>query len=312
MNRDVALSRACGPLSICSVPASLASTARSECMLRKIERWTMRICVCLVCLAVQVKAQSDLPSYTVHRADTQNTIDGVLDEASWRDARPVRPFIFPWHESGEQEPTEARLLWDDRFLYVSFVASDQHISATLRNRDAAVSRDDAVEVFVAPDTANVDDYFNFEFNALGTILDRSPRDGRSSSWNAPGVEVAITIEGTLNDDSDTDDRWTTEIAIPFASFEEYAPRLPPAAGDEWRLNLYRIGGKTNPQFSVWSDTQTEKPQYHVPSRFGLVRFSESRPPSTAVGAVSLGTLKVGRRVRVQRSPQALVQPSHAG
>ena len=52
-----------------------------------------------------------------------------------------------------------------------------------------------------------------------------------------------------------------------------AGALPPAPGDIWRLNLYRIGGAVNPQFSVWSDTRTEKAQYHVPERFGVVHFA---------------------------------------
>ena len=52
-----------------------------------------------------------------------------------------------------------------------------------------------------------------------------------------------------------------------------AGALPPAPGDIWRLNLYRIGGAVNPQFSVWSDTRTEKAQYHVPERFGVAHFT---------------------------------------
>jgi hypothetical protein len=66
------------------------------------------------------------------------------------------------------------MLWDEKNLYVSFVPRDKHVSSILTERDDPVSRDDAVEVFVAPDTADVRQYFNFEFNALGTILDRSP------------------------------------------------------------------------------------------------------------------------------------------
>lgn len=234
----------------------------------------------------------DLPSHLIDRATQRITIDGILDETDWQRAAPVNRFLFPWWEAGEQETTQARLLWDDEALYVSFVAQDRHIWATYTNRDDPVSRDDAVEVFIAPDPSQVFNYYNFEFNAIGTILDRSPLDGRSSNWNADGVAVAVTIDGTLNDDDDTDIGWTTEIAIPFSSFEGYAVNLPPVPGDEWRLNLYRIGGRTNPQFSVWSATLTDRPQYHVPSRFGLVRFSEAGPSPTGIDRTSLGTLKL--------------------
>lgn len=239
-------------------------------------------------------AATDLPEYTIHRAADAIAIDGVLDESSWSAAATVGDFLFPWYSDGDKEPTEARLLWDDQNLYVSFVALDKHISAVLTKRDDPVSRDDAVEIFIAPDSADVRQYFNFEFNALGTILDRSPHDNRSNSWNGD-VSVAIRIDGTLNEQADEDSVWVTELAIPFSTFAGFAPAVPPAPGDTWRLNLYRIGGAVNPQFSVWSDTRTERPQYHVPERFGIVHFSAvevTADDATSVEDTSLGTLEL--------------------
>lgn len=218
----------------------------------------------------------DLPECTILRAAGPIAVDGRLDEPSWQAAPVIDAFAFPWWEGGEKERTEARLLWDDRSLYIAFVAFDRHISASLTGRDAPVSQDDCVEVFAAPDTGAVQNYFNFEFNALGTILDRSPHDGRSSAWNAGGMEVAIAAEGTLNDEADVDSLWTAEIAIPFSAFAGYAPHLPPRDGDLWRLNLYRTGGQVNLQYLAWSDTRTERPNFHVPERFGIAHFASTR------------------------------------
>ena len=233
------------------------------------------------CASYSQSRSEELPQYTAYQTTELITIDGVLDEIAWHSAPVVGKFVFPWWVTGEREQTEARILWDKTYLYVSYIATDKHISAVLTERDDPVSKDDAVEVFIAPDSSNVRNYFNFEFNALGTILDRSPLIKRSSSWNAEGLKVGISIDGTLNDETDVDSRWTTELAIPFQTFAGFAPALPPHDGDAWRLNLYRIGGEINGQFSVWSDTQTEKPQYHVPERFGIVYFS-------VVEATSLG------------------------
>ena len=52
--------------------------------------------------------------------------------------------------------------------------------------------------------------------------------------------------------------------IPFESFANHAPRLHPADGDVWRLNLYRTGGSVNVQHIAWSNTRVEKPQFHMP------------------------------------------------
>lgn len=214
----------------------------------------------------------DLPECAIPYTIEPIAVDGHLTEPAWTTTPVIDQFSFPWWTAGAKDRTEARLLWDDTYLYVGFTAFDPHISAVLTDRDSPVSRDDCVEVFIAPDTSAVGNYYNFEFNALGTLLDRSPKMKRSSEWNAAGVQVAITIVGTLNDETDTDSLWTSEIAIPFAAFAGYAPQLPPAAGDVWRLNLYRTGGKINLQYSTWSPTQTPKPQFHAPARFGFARF----------------------------------------
>ncbi len=232
--------------------------------------------LCLVLTASAAPAEDALPHHTILRAAGPIAVDGHLDEPSWEAAQVIDQFVFPWWTEGAKDRTEARLLWDDVHLYVAFTAYDPHISATLIGRDSPVSRDDCVEVFIAPDTSQVTNYFNFEFNALGTILDRSPRDERSSAWNGEGVQVAIDIKGTLNQETDQDTLWTTEIALPFAVFAPYAPHLPPTAGDAWRLNLYRTGGAVNLQYITWSNTLTPKPQFHVPERFGVVHF-DSRP-----------------------------------
>jgi hypothetical protein len=240
----------------------------------------MPLAFLLALLCAAAGRASDLPEYTILRASGPLVLDGRLDEPSWGAAPLIDQFLFPWWTAGEKERTEARLLWDEEKLYVAFAAFDPHISAFLTQRDDPVSRDDCVEVFVAPDTSQVGNYFNFEFNTLGTILDRSPRDDRTKDWNAQGLEVAIGVEGTLNHETDIDSLWVAEIAIPFAVFVGYAPRLPPAPGEVWRLNLYRTGGQVNLQYMAWSDTRTADPSFHVPARFGVVRFSNA--PATAV------------------------------
>ena len=214
----------------------------------------------------------DLPEQTILRAAGPISIDGVLGEPSWKVAATVGDFQFPWWKEGEKEQTEARMLWDDVNLYVSFVAQDKHISAVHTERDAPVSQDDCVEVFIMPDTSHVRYYYNFEVNVLGTLLDRFQLAEPTGSFTAD-LSAAVRIDGTLNDNTDTDRLFVTEMAIPFTAFIDTAPHLPPEPGDTWRLNLYRIGGEVNAQYSMWSDTGTEKPKYHVPERFGIVHFS---------------------------------------
>ena len=95
------------------------------------------------------------------------------------------------------------------------------------------------------------------------------------------LAAATQIDGTLNDESDEDTGFVTEIAIPFGSFVDTAPNVPPKPGDTWRLNLYRVGGRMNAQYSQWSNTGTPQPKYHVPERVDALlrrfgRYEEGR------------------------------------
>lgn len=200
-------------------------------------------------------------------------IDGQLDETAWKSGAEVASFEFPWWEQGEKEGTQAKLLWDNDYLYVSFVCEDAHIWAEHTERDSPVYRDDCVEVFTSPDPDQLNKYFNIEMNAIQASLEFSHPEGPGSKvpWD-PDVQIATTIQGTLNDDSDVDQGWILEVAIPFAAFSGTAKNTPPLPGNVWRLNLHRLGGKTNAQFSQWSAADSEKIQFHTPQFFGEVRF----------------------------------------
>jgi Carbohydrate-binding family 9 len=220
-------------------------------------------------------ADQDRPYYEIRRATGRITIDGKLNEADWKTAKSVGPFKFAWWKAGKKEQTVAKLLWDDMYLYVSFRCEDAHVSATRTKRDSSVWKDDCVEVFLAPNAKQPDNYFNIEMNANAAFLDQHHPRGpgkKDKEWNAVGVKIAVTIDGTKNDDSDVDRGWILEAAIPLKNFAGVAANIPPKPGDVWHLNLNRLGGKTNPQFSQWSPSRTKLPQFHAPRDFGRVVF----------------------------------------
>lgn len=224
------------------------------------------------------RASDDIVSHTVHRANSEIKIDGRLNETAWQSTDAVGDFHFPWWKAGRKEQTVAKLLWNDEYLYVAFRCEDAHVWAEQTERDSPVYRDDCVEVFTAPNAAQPFNYFNIEMNVRGVFLDRhhphGPGKAEIPNWNAKGVKIAATVDGTLNDDADTDRSWVLEASIPFANFESVAQHAPPKAGDVWYLNLNRLGGKTNPQYSQWSPGRTERPQFHAPQYFGRVIFSD--------------------------------------
>lgn len=232
-------------------------------------RWILAI------LGVTVTAAQDFPRYDIRRAPSPVVVDGRLDEAAWQKAPPITQFHFNWWTSGEKEATEARLLWDDANLYVGYYCHDKHISATVTERHGPVSLDDCVEIFLSPNPGKPRNYYGFEMNVIGTMLNFIRADWWTGGprWDPEGVQLRTSYYGLpKKEDSPDDNHWILEVAIPFRNFAHDAAHVPPKNGDVWRINLNRDGGKTNPQYSTWSPVHTPKPNFHVPESFGYVRF----------------------------------------
>lgn len=71
-----------------------------------------------------------------------------------------------------------------------------------------------------------------------------------TNFDMPGLQTAVQVEGTLNNNNDIDKGWNLEIAIPWTSLQVLANgrSVPPADGDVWNMFLGRFqqlfpGGK---------------------------------------------------------------------
>jgi putative heme-binding domain-containing protein len=180
------------------------------------------------------------------------------------------------------------MLWDDENLYVSWYAHDRHISASVTERHGPVSKDDCVEIFISPNPEKVKNYYTFEINAIGTMLNRARTDWWSGppTWEPEGVRYRTTYHGlSKKNESPQDGHWIVEAAIPFKNFARDAAHTPPRDGDRWRLNLQRLGGLTNAQASTWAPLPENVRSFHTPEAFGYVRFVNSGPPQGARSVV---------------------------
>lgn len=223
----------------------------------------------LICFAVAA-ARAELPEYKVSRTGIPIKIDGKTDDAAWTKAASVqlvrnsdgKPLAFK---------TEARILYDDKFLYFSFYSRDENIWATMKRRDEHLWEEEVVEIFLQPDPAKKN-YIELEVNPLGAMLDIYLIDIRKpllyESWNSAKLEWAVQIDGTV-DGKAGDRAWTCEIAFPLEDAAT-APNLPPKPGETWRMNLNRVEVKPAPELLSWSPTG--KDDFHLPEMFGKLMF----------------------------------------
>ncbi len=223
----------------------------------------------------------DLPSYICRRNTSPIVIDGRLDERAWANARPLGDFVLASGQGKPNLPSEVRACWDDDNLYLAFICVDTDIWATMRERDDPIYEEEAVEAFLCSGD-DVTHYFEFEVSPRNVVFDAAiicPESGdrrfmkADVTWNCEGLQSAVQVQGTLDDRSDVDDRWTVELALPFSQIGREGH--PPQEGETWRANCYRIDRAGEGEFSCWSPTLTDPPSFHVPARFGMLVFSES-------------------------------------
>jgi hypothetical protein len=235
---------------------------------------TLALATC--CASVTVAAQQ-ARVYEVARVTTPIKIDGRLNERAWTEAALVGDFLNNRDGSSSKLTTEARVLYDDNFVYFAFRIVDKNIWATMRQRDQHLWLEEVAEVFLQADPA-VPNYIELEVNPLGTMLDIYLLDTRKplhyESWNSEKLQWAVSVNGTV--DGKEDDRdWTCEIALPLEDIAT-APHRPPRVGDRWRMNLYRVERLPEVEELAWSPTLQD--DFHVLPRFGELVFTERRVP----------------------------------
>ena len=116
-------------------------------------------------------------------------IDGKLDESAWKSAAVLGPFI---EHMGRQDqitaPTTARILWDDKTLYVGFDCTEpkpENILTKITGRDEGIFQDDCVEIFINA-RPNQRDYIyhHFAVSASGVLFDaKGTPKGVDKTWN---------------------------------------------------------------------------------------------------------------------------------
>jgi hypothetical protein len=230
-----------------------------------------------------VTAPATAPSADVYRCTPTTmpvTVDGKLDDAAWQAAPWTADFVDIVGGNTHPQPpplrTRAKLLWDERFLYVAAEMQETDVHAEMKQRDMPLFREGAFEVFLDPD-ADGRDYLELEVNAIGTIfdlvMDKPYRDGgrADDSFDVEGVQVAVHVDGTLDDRSDRDRGWTAELAIPWSSLKHIGVNGPPRSGNRWKIEMGRSPGREGGRFSTWRPHG--RGDMHMPEMWGYLEFA---------------------------------------
>lgn len=164
--------------------------------------------------------------------------------------------------------TTIRSRWTGRHLYFLFVSRYEtlHLKPNPSKEETWGLWDyDVVEVFIGHDFEKIHLYKEFEVSPqnewVDLDVDKSRGEGKSVDWKwNSGFESRTRIDESSR-------TWICEMRIPWTSIDVRTPR----AGNELRLNLYRIeGAPPNRKFIAWQPVHAQS--YHTPERFGRLRL----------------------------------------
>ena len=199
-----------------------------------------------------------LPRYQVHR--TANTAP-----PDWQHAACLANFTFPWEHTPPPR-TEFRALWDDQSLHFCFDCDDEDI--VLGSGKTALDRvlvSDRVEIFLAPDL-QLSPYYCLEMSPNGDLLDYRATHYRQfeRGWTCPGLTLSASICGKT---------YRVEGHLQLATLRELDVLKP--AAREFFAGVFRgefsheADGSARPGWMTWIDPKTERPDFHVPTAFGV-------------------------------------------
>jgi hypothetical protein len=179
--------------------------------------------------------------------------------------------------------TRFRALWTDEALAVRFDARDDLPWHTYRDRDDPLWEQEVVELFLDVTGRGVD-YAEVEISPANVVCDLHvatpwPALRSDRAWNWDGLESHVVPGGSGDEGGGN---WSAMVWLPWRGLYSLcasaAGRVPPAPGDAWRFNVFRIkrpGGPQDPErgaiYAAWS-APPEGPSFHAPAAFRQFAF----------------------------------------
>ena len=213
----------------------------------------------------------DTPVYKVKKA-TEVTLSGNVDDPQWNVASNLTDFKSPW-DNKPVDPIAFRALYDEEYLYFSFLVSDNEVYTDLKDDSKeSIAQSDRVELFLRSDYL-LDPYYCLEIDTQPRVMDFIARPNRNFdlgwSWPAAGIEVKSAID---------EQKFSVEGKLSLASLKALNLLKQDEDGYYLEVGVYRAKytrettGQNKATWITWIDPQTEYPEFHIKDSFGVFRL----------------------------------------
>ena len=162
---------------------------------------------------------------------------------------------------------------DGSAIYLFYQVEEPQVRAVNTGFNSPVWEDSCVEFFLGFE--GDEGYYNFEINAIGTVLGAFGKD-RNLRLPLPDSFLSrIVTTPSLGRDPieclDERTSWEMQIEIPLETF--HFSTLKILSGLDAHANFYKCGDKLKqPHFLSWKPVLCSKPDFHTPRYFGQLSF----------------------------------------
>ena len=216
--------------------------------------------------------------YQVLRTNKGAELNGDWTGDVWGGVEFVEIKDYMGDEPAHQPKTQAKVLYDDKNIYVIFRVEDKYVRAVTRKHQGAVCSDSCVEFFFAPHPDSAKGYFNLEVNCGGTMLlyhviEIGVEHTVVDTEDCKKIEIYHSEPKIVEPEKQGLNTWVVEYRVPLDMLEKYSSVVRPAPGVTWRANFYKCADATSkPHWLTWSPVDYPTPNFHLPEFFGVLEF----------------------------------------
>lgn len=182
--------------------------------------------------------------------------------------------VLNWDAFSYAPEVNFRIARNNNDIWLKYYVTEENILAKQTDTNSAVSKDSCVELFFDP--LGDGNYYNFEFNCIGTVhLAYGPGRQNRKYVNPELIQQYIKTASTLGDlpfaEKTGGHSWELTVVIP-AEILTHNKGIS-LKGLSAKSNFYKCGDETSRKHYVtWNPVKTEKPDYHRPEYFGDLVF----------------------------------------
>jgi hypothetical protein len=181
--------------------------------------------------------------------------------------------VLNWKGFGYKPDVRFSIAYTGHEILLKFYVKEQWFKAEKTETNQDVYEDSCVEFFVSPSADEI--YYNLEFNGIGTCLMGSGTGREDRRRADPEIISRIRRKTSVGEKSVSEKSggfsWTITMAIPFNVFFNHS--ITELNGKTFRANFYKCGDKLSvPHYVTWNPVETEKPDFHRPEYFGILKF----------------------------------------